>query len=73
MPWMPSASDEFAWRDGEAFGLAHARGEGDVEHEGLHVVVLLAVVERVAVAGFGVADGLDGGCELSGLEDRRVR
>lgn len=67
------AGDEFAWRDGEAFGLAHARGEGDVEHEGPHVVVLLAVVERFTVAGFGVVGGLDGCCGLAGLEDRRVR
>lgn len=66
------AGDEFAWGDGEAFGLAHACGEGEVEHQGPHVVVALVVVERVPFARLGVVRCVDGGCGLAGLEDDGV-
>ena len=66
------AGDEFAWGDCEAFGLAHAGGEGEVEHQGPHVVVILVVVERVPFAWLGVVCGVDGGCWLAGLEDDGV-
>lgn len=66
------AGDEFAWGDGEAFGLAHAGGEGEVEHQGPHVVIVLIVVERVPFAWLGVVRGVDGGCGLAGLEDDGV-
>lgn len=66
------AGYEFAWGDGEAFGLAYAGSEGEVEHQGPHVVVALVVAERVSFAWLGVVRCVDGGGWLAGLEDDGV-
>lgn len=54
---------------GEAFALAHAGFEGEVEHEAPHFVVVVVVFEHVPFAFGWLLRGLCGAAWLSGAED----